>query len=74
MPLLLIFLIHIVVFYSDLFKINTYSEFGDTPSNQQELIYQDGLPSLTKHEYLTYMREELLISHPWSVSWEMLDK
>ena len=63
LPLLFIFLIHIVVFYSDLFKINTFSEFNATATNQQELIYLDGLPRLTKHEYLTYIRDELLVSH-----------
>ena len=51
------------MFYSDLFKINTFSEFNATATNQQELKYQDGSPRLTKHEYLTYMRDELLISH-----------
>ena len=63
LPLLFIFLIHIVVFYSNNFKLDVLSEFGNTPTHLKALIYQDEAPRLTKHEYLRYIREELLITH-----------
>jgi len=64
LPLLIIFLIHIVVIYGDALKFNMFSAFGsNTPTDQQELMYRDGSPRLIKAEYLRYIREELLISH-----------